>query len=64
MNWTHTSNALPKAHNRPVLVYHGGSYHVAKFDKYKKGFVLSNGKLLSYETEKLHWTELSPPQDL
>lgn len=63
MNWTPTKTSSPKEHNRIVLLYHDGSYLIAKFDKYKKGFVLQNGNFLSVETEHLHWTELSPPQN-
>jgi len=62
MNWTHSSTSLPKDHNRIVLLYHEGSYQIAKFDKYKKGFVLQNGNFISSENTSLHWAELSPPQ--
>lgn len=63
MNWTHTKTSLPKNHNRIVLLYHEGGYHIAKFDKYKNGFVLQNGNFLSLEGSTFHWCELSPPQN-
>jgi hypothetical protein len=61
MNWKVSKEELP-AHNKSVIISHGGSYNIASFDKFKKGFQIKNGNFLPADNNEVLWSVIVAPE--